>query len=212
MCGEKHRLAQDQMGAKGSPPRVRGKARLPKTFIARFGITPACAGKSVKSNLIMDFCWDHPRGCGEKGLSIAGQMKNLGSPPRVRGKAERKCDGRMVSGITPACAGKSNALLREAGWIWGSPPRVRGKARRQYDNQQSKGITPACAGKSSEVLMKQFTTRDHPRVCGEKMILPLWAMCRKGSPPRVRGKADTSSHRFCAQGITPACAGKSIWP
>ena len=188
MCGEKHRLAQDQMGAKGSPPRVRGKARLPKTFIARFGITPACAGKSVKSNLIMDFCWDHPRVCGEKGLSIAGQMKNLGSPPRVRGKAERKCDGRMVSGITPACAGKSNALLREAGWIWGSPPRVRGKDDLAALGDVQERITPACAGKSGYLLSSVLRSGDHPRMCGEKYLALMSSESDRGSPPHVRGK------------------------
>ena len=94
----------------------------------------------------------------------------------------------------------------------GSPPRVRGKV-----------------GSSFRIHLR---CRDHPRVCGEKpstlqfivedgRITPACAgkrihysiqhHCALGSPPRVRGKggaADVDKH---ALGITPACAGKSLF-
>ena len=52
--------------------------------------------------------------------------------------------------------------------------------------------------------------RDHPRVCGEKAQMVLGLKNRWGSPPRVRGKAQMLPCRPVIEGITPACAGKSV--
>ena len=57
--------------------------------------------------------------------------------------------------------------------------------------------------------MGTFFARDHPRACGEKVILPFGQEDRKGSPPRVRGKADIVHRVHADLGITPARAGKS---
>ena len=47
--------------------------------------------------------------CGEK-LAVAHVLAVLlGSPPRVRGKGNLRCDSGIENGITPACAGKSLA-------------------------------------------------------------------------------------------------------
>ena len=50
----------------GSPPRVRGKVELALEDVNTEGITPACAGKSMISNLPTHHSRDHPRVCGEK--------------------------------------------------------------------------------------------------------------------------------------------------
>ena len=52
--------------------------------------------------------------------------------------------------------------------------------------------------------------RDHPRVCGEKFLLPLLFEASEGSPPRVRGKAQGVDVMHAGYGITPACAGKRL--
>ena len=52
---------------------------------------------------------------------------------------------------------------------------------------------------------------DHPRVCGEKAAFSSSALLGAGSPPRVRGKASALSLLVAQRGITPACAGKSIF-
>ena len=70
------------------------------------------------------------------------------------------------------------------------------------------GITPACAGKRLLQTSRKGRTRDHPRVCGEKVIQVVPPAPQVGSPPRVRGKV-TPHHRVANdRGITPACAGK----
>ena len=49
---------------------------------------------------------------------------------------------------------------------------------------------------------------DHPRVCGEKLLLNVIPNSIKGSPPRVRGKGTEEIVVVQITGITPACAGK----
>ena len=50
------------------------------------------------------------------------------------------------------------------------------------------------------------------RVCGEKRKDFETANRKKGSPPRVRGKAEVRHERDQEPGITPACAGKRHCP
>ena len=147
MCGEKYESEAASTVAAGSPPHVRGKVLLiPYPGLSR-RITPACAGKSLISDLYTLPGQDHPRMCGEKckWAQLSRQLK--GSPPHVRGKASAKPPPPPGSWITPACAGKSihratarddggdhprmcgEKLLRSAPILSppGSPPHVRGK-------------------------------------------------------------------------------------
>ena len=55
--------------AKGSPPRMRGKAFKEIGGAAQTGITPAHAGKRCNENLSRLAGGDHPRACGEKLLT-----------------------------------------------------------------------------------------------------------------------------------------------
>ena len=69
-------------------------------------ITPACAGKRRFVAPSKAYVEDHPRVCGEKLSEVSVDEVNVGSPPRVRGKAEALHRRKTESGITPACAGK----------------------------------------------------------------------------------------------------------
>ena len=70
-------------------------------------------------------------------------------------------------------------------------------------------ITPAYAGKSLARRCVVPRSRDHPRVCGEKLPSVHIPVCRLGSPPRMRGKVFLGAVVGRAGGITPAYAGKS---
>ena len=50
--------------------------------------------------------------------------------------------------------------------------------------------------------------RDHPRVCGEKWMMPRPGTLSTGSPPRMRGKGCVIHYVYHLYGITPAYAGK----
>ena len=86
VCGEKCFSVPVTQEETGSPPRVRGKVRLSPPRLFPAGITPACAGKSFPASLVVLFCRDHPRVCGEKFSIVRMVDSELGSPPRVRGK------------------------------------------------------------------------------------------------------------------------------
>ena len=172
------------------------------------GITPACAGKSQELSEHCRRNQDHPRVCGEKYIQDPTENAILGSPPRVRGKALHFNPHRTGFGITPAYAGKRIKLRKrhsicrdhprvcgekdkaaeKAQHLRGSPPRVRGKVRHAHYSTTLVGITPACAGKSNMIFLRQHVRKDHPRVCGEKLMTAECAISKAGSPPRMRGK------------------------
>ena len=167
---------------------MRGKAVCNADRLRAGGITPAYAGKSGANRLQAGNAQDHPRVCGEKSAVSGCCAATSGSPPRMRGKVTASVGIAVAPGITPAYAGKSNALLREAGRIWdhprvcgeklglcllcirclGSPPRMRGKAVATRKEAESIRITPAYAGKSGANRLQAGNAQDHPRVCGEK--------------------------------------------
>ena len=167
------------------------------------------------------------------------QLFNIGSPPRGRGKVAPVCVGGTRSRITPAWAGK-RILPGSFGFLFGdhprvggekylmehpelyaegSPPRGRGKGATALFWSCRSWITPAWAGKSvtsgSECESSRDHPRvggekhqDHPRVGGEKPVAMHSSMMSLGSPPRGRGKVWLCAGPRPHLGITPAWAGK----
>ena len=86
---------------------------------------------------------------------------------------------------------------------------MRGKGKNRRSGFPHTGITPAYAGKSRCNSGMLHKSRDHPRLCGEKLERAGCKMCRKGSPPPMRGKDANASKAIADHGITPAYAGKS---
>ena len=144
-------------------------------IIQRERITPADAGKTVEDAETLPRSRDHPRGCGENENIFAKRAKTLGSPPRMRGKRERRRIHTAVRRITPADAGKT-AVLEELGLVYedhprgcgenavtpprtkrlsGSPPRMRGKPLFSALGGNNSRITPADAGKTPSLFNKR---------------------------------------------------------
>ena len=65
---------------------------------------------------------------------------------------------------------------------------MRGKARQAVYKDIKHGITPAYAGKSGVLVNVDEVAGDHPRVCGEKIVVISTFYPLMGSPPRMRGK------------------------
>ena len=108
MCGEKSEAIALSLTVQGSPPRMRGKVLDTVIEHAFDGITPAYAGKSVRTCAVQSRDRDHLRVCGEKQAQMGCIQLSLGSPPPMRGKESRRQIGIKIGGITPACAGKSS--------------------------------------------------------------------------------------------------------
>ena len=112
LCGEKpHTIRVDQSNA-GSPPPMRGKVFLHVMPVQLSGITPAYAGKSVRSQALPDAVRDHPRLCGEKSNSHFLYSSVIGSPPPMRGKVYFMTGRLYTHRITPAYAGKSSVVKK----------------------------------------------------------------------------------------------------
>ena len=157
---------------------------------------------------------------------------SVGSSPRVRGKRIHGDSLHLVTGLIPACAGKTSfepptysqprAHPRVCGenstyeyataCQLGSSPRVRGKRCDCPGEGLGLGLIPACAGKTRGRSPRVSPSRAHPRVCGENPSLSSAERQDSGSSPRVRGKRFTRPHYFFKSRLIPACAGKTLGP
>ena len=208
---------------------MRGKLTKVKQGIAEQRITPAGAGKTLSAVLTKCVNSDHPRRCGENDDGDISRLRDIGSPPQVRGKPQtalyRICQRR----ITPAGAGKTFALLNITHRAWdhprrcgenqsgvtrlleniGSPPQVRGKLTCFRQCGLPNRITPAGAGKTADGAFRSSRSWDHPRRCGENNNACANYATYQGSPPQVRGKHGILAVLNETSGITPAGAGKT---
>ena len=148
VCGEQKGAFCHLKPPHGSPPRVRGTAKLKFFRLIFQRITPACAGNSSLPQGLSLLPRDHPRVCGEQRHHQGYRHHLWGSPPRVRGTVYRPHETKPMRRITPACAGNSSPRFpgppgprdhpRVCGEQFsgtlngvsgsGSPPRVRGTA------------------------------------------------------------------------------------
>ena len=189
LCGEKRPACTLIQRHRGSPPPMRGKEVQRWTKSTGKRITPAYAGKSVRSQVLPDAVRDHPRLCGEKLLVQGFPPYRLGSPPPMRGKDHLHICLRTRTRITPAYAGKSYVHGAECRPLKGSPPPMRGKDHTATCTRVLHRITPAYAGKRDFAFCDRHSGKDHPRLCGEKAF-PICSGClTRGSPPPMRGKA-----------------------
>ena len=87
---------------------------------------------------------------------------------------------------------------------------MRGKGHLTLAVSHMHRITPAYAGKSFIRELLLIVSRDHPRICGEKMSMDVGPLFGLGSPPRMRGKATSRTRRrTTAGGPSGACAATS---
>ena len=167
---------------------MRGKVFSVCIGITNVRITPAYAGKRSISRSNLPLKRDHPRLCGEK-IYFRSNLPLKRDHPRL-------CGEKLIS-------------LHKSSSERGSPPPMRGKV---FFNDFSHGllrITPAYAGKSQTASPCTCSTRDHPRLCGEKHQLGENSHQNQGSPPPMRGKGSKRNIIFPVVRITPAYAGKS---
>ena len=110
MRGEDHTVEQYPRPGQGSPPHARGRrdADTWRNELAR--ITPACAGKTLASFSPGPVRRDHPRMRGEDTVHTVAEPRYPGSPPHARGRPSTDATGKFPYRITPACAGKTNAV------------------------------------------------------------------------------------------------------
>ena len=187
---------------------MRGKRSYVSGLKLEYRITPAGAGKTYVIFSHVSGAQDHPRRCGENKFWPCAHTQNVGSPPQVRGKQRNCCSEQRNTGITPAGAGKTlfqffifysnqdhprrcgeNAVSKTMRHLSiGSPPQVRGKPSVSPHLVLVYRITPAGAGKTQSSTVSFSSKKDHPRRCGENILIRNCSRILYGSPPQVRGK------------------------
>ena len=91
----------------------------------------------------------------------------------------------------------------------GSSPHVRGAQHPNLAVRAAAGIIPACAGSTNRTARGPVGWRDHPRMCGEHMLVDGFNDLHGGSSPHVRGALQAPVARLPRRGIIPACAGST---
>ena len=169
LCGEKHKANYSGLCILGSPPPMRGKGNV-KANVPKFArITPAYAGKRKNFFVLSQIERDHPRLCGEKSTTKKRNRAAEGSPPPMRGKDEDHRTKAVMSGITPAYAGKSKREPYSFRFSWDHPRLCGEKSQSTLSATVNRRITPAYAGKSFRRFFARSIYQDHPRLCGEKL-------------------------------------------
>ena len=91
----------------------------------------------------------------------------------------------------------------------GSSPRMRGTHIFRSISNDRTGIIPAYAGNTDCQAPRGACFRDHPRVCGEHVLLILGIIVKRGSSPRMRGTPKNRFSDSTPHGIIPAYAGNT---
>ena len=108
-------------------PRMRGEDQVYRAIKQGEGrITPACAGKTCPKCVFRAIMGDHPRMRGEDLCGYYVAVHCGGSPPHARGRPVVVGLAGQGAGITPACAGKTEALHRPGSRLR-DHPRMRGE-------------------------------------------------------------------------------------
>ena len=186
-CGDDRQPRPGRGWTGGTPPRMRGRRPGLDCGGAWGRNTPADAGTTRVPSGTPSGTPEHPRGCGDDGVSPRPLRVNGGTPPRMRG---RRLDIHPPEGAarnTPADAGTTGWLpgtrrrwpehprgcgddgILVPGWSGntGTPPRMRGRRARFTARPRLARNTPADAGTTSTSTPTPTPPGEHPRGCGD---------------------------------------------
>ena len=232
VCGEHVGHGAHEGDCEGSSPRMRGTRERNASQACRNGIIPAYAGNTYFSRNPSTDKRDHPRVCGEHPAATNRDDLRCGSSPRMRGTPD--LHGKLADhlGIIPAYAGNTVVMVVTVWTPWdhprvcgeheikskqlygieGSSPRMRGTPIACRTRSALAGIIPAYAGNTTSYAATRSKTRDHPRVCGEHLVMLSNFRCTPGSSPRMRGTLHGVPVGGAQFGIIPAYAGNTSLP
>ena len=89
----------------------------------------------------------------------------------MRGKVINKFQSGFIHQDHPRLCGEKFTLLLLSWKSKGSPPPMRGKEEAAPKLESDRRITPAYAGKRGKGWQAGNSTQDHPRLCGEKLLI-----------------------------------------
>ena len=126
----------------------------------------------------------------------AGSTKNRDTPGGLQRDHPRGC-------------GEHSSMMICVYAQLGSSPRMRGAPCCPDGDSQAQGIIPADAGSTPDRVAGATIVRDHPRGCGEHIILMDVLDTQHGSSPRMRGALAGRLGLIRRSRIIPADAGST---
>ncbi len=214
---------------RGSSPRARGGRNDPVAWRIRGGLIPACAGRTRLRWRTSAASGAHPRVRGEDHVGQLVHDGEYGSSPRARGGPRTRRASSRAARLIPACAGRTGCgprsctrqaahprvrgedatLLDAAMLLAGSSPRARGGRPAGTHSTTAVGLIPACAGRTIWTPSTSRSMTAHPRVRGEDRCPAHGFAFLPGSSPRARGGPTIVGNPLRADGLIPACAGRT---
>ena len=131
----------------GSSPLTRGKHVSDETTLAKCGLIPAHAGKTLGGRGMGSIARAHPRSRGEN-INAGSYLQTIeGSSPLTRGKPASTISRSFSNGLIPAHAGKTTRG-RAVRFMGGAHPRSRGEnSTGEYFGATAMGSSPLTRGK-----------------------------------------------------------------
>ena len=173
------------------------------------GIIPACAGSTRLSRPPRRRRRDHPRMRGEHERASSPRTLSGGSSPHARGALTNTQGIKVGSGIIPACAGSTPAVV-PARLAHGDHPRMRGEHRGpERPRLPARGSSPHARGALAPHWPPRDARRIIPACAGSTSRLASLAVYSEGSSPHARGALVEEGVVVGRHGIIPACAGST---
>ena len=208
---------------------MRGKPHTSHANLIICRNIPAYVGKTIAGRPSDLREAEHPRVCGENGVTHWRKNLEQGTSPRMRGKLPTLVRASGAWRNIPAYAGKTMPMIRTStGWeehprvcgengltiTWGrtnlgTSPRMRGKLLFQGRIDRISRNIPAYAGKTLYGNPRGHYCQEHPRVCGENRICDCCSSPMAGTSPRMRGKQGIRPWPDAENRNIPAYAGKT---
>ena len=135
----------------------------------------------------------------------------LGLIPARAGKTGPRAPRHSPRPAHPRACGENGDGHGGPGVARGSSPRVRGKPKGSSPLAWGKRLIPARAGKTWGSSDLVYTTKAHPRACGENFGFDSRCPFDAGSSPRVRGKLKSEAEITTKVRLIPARAGKTAF-
>ena len=209
VCGERRLIRPQLHEVHGSSPRVWGT--LPRSRFGRPPIRfiPACVGNARVNERTQWHTSVHPRVCGERAVTLHSADDRRGSSPRVWGTRRRCAPPCWRAPVHPRVCGERTVAHCLTRWHTGSSPRVWGTRFRFGHAALAVRFIPACVGNAACACGSTGSGTVHPRVCGERPVVPQTPVSGTGSSPRVWGTRRQG--RVVVQGrrFIPACVGNA---
>ena len=132
-----------------------------------------------------------------------------GSSPHARGALTNTQGIKVGSGIIPACAGSTPAVV-PARLAHGDHPRMRGEHRGpERPRLPARGSSPHARGALAPHWPPRDARRIIPACAGSTSRLASLAVYSEGSSPHARGALVEEGVVVGRHGIIPACAGST---